>query len=196
MLTTVAKTEALAAIGTANTKPTNSFQFEGLMTNSSTTGWKSTSEEILEKAAHGLVTGDIVTLSEKSGGSAVVEERIYFVKELSSSTISLSPLVAGTPLIKFGSAITAVKVTKWKEVKEESGYARIACKLEGPSNGSMEDATAHRFKVPAGTIAGISHHSASTAGVLMDIEPVTPAVFAEPGEYEATKSTVDFNAAL
>ena len=164
------------------------------------------SDDVFDKTSHGLSNGDLVILTEKTGGSSLTagdasnanEAAIpYFVINVAANTFQLA-LTAGGSAVDFGSDITAVKVIKLVEITGGSpAYARKAIAFNAAASGSMDDSTNGAvFDVPAGaTVDYVGGYSASTSGTLYFIDKVTSEAFGAQGTYTLTDLDLDLLAA-
>lgn len=156
------------------------------------------------KTAHGLSNGDLVVLTEMTGGTGLragdaanangVAEPL-FVINTAANTFELSRSSGGTA-VDFTSDITAVTVTKLVEITGGSpAYARKAIAFNNAADGSMDDSTNGAvFDVPAAaTVDYASFHSALTAGTLLGIDKVTAEAFGAQGTYNLTDADLDLN---
>lgn len=163
------------------------------------------SSDTFSKTAHGLANGDLVVLTEMSGGAGIragnagngdENAEPLFVIGQTANTFQLSRTPGGSA-VDFTSDITAVTVTKLVEISGGSpAYARKAIAYSAPVDGSMDDSTNGAvFDVPAGAVVGyVSYHSAATAGTLQAIDKVTAETFGGQGTYTLTDSDLDLNA--
>jgi hypothetical protein len=162
------------------------------------TSWKSISTSELEKAAHGLVTGNLVVVSALSGqgggtggSDGLKEERPYIVEKISTSVIKLSQ-TSTISAETFLNTVTAATVT---QIKEIAVTARIKTTFGSAAKSVAEDATPRLVGVPACTVNWILYFNHLTEtldkGALHGISKVTAEVFAAAGKYEVEKSKLD-----
>lgn len=164
------------------------------------TGWKSISTSELEKAAHGLVTGNLVVVSAlagqggSSGGSDGLKEgdRPYYVEKVSVNIVKLSQTSTISAEI-FLNTVTNATLT---QIKEIAVTARIKTTFGSAAKGVAEDATPRLIGVPICKVNYILYFNALTEtldkGALDGISKVTEESFAAPGKYEVEKSKLDF----
>lgn len=147
-----------------------------------------TSTDTFTKTAHGLVNGDVVTLSGLTGGSGLVAGDPYFVIGSTANTFQLS-LTSGGSAIDLVTDVTAATVNKWTELSGGSpAYARKTIAWGTTAAGVMDDSTnGNAFDVPAGAnVDAQSLHSALTVGTLYSLMPVTRETYAAQGVYTST----------
>lgn len=162
----------------------------------SVTGTAST--DLLTKVGHGLSNGDPVVLSGLTGGAGLYNAVPYFVVGVAGNDFSLALIPAGSA-IDFTTDITDVTVTKYVEISGGSpAYARKAVAYNAAAGGTMDDSTnGAAFDVPAGGVVdAVGFHSASTAGTLYAIDPVTQETFGGQGTYTLTDADLDLNGDL
>jgi hypothetical protein len=163
-------------------------------------------DDTFTKTSHGLSNGDLVILTELSGGAGLFAgdvgnaneaARPYFVIGSTASTFQLSETSGGSA-INFTSDVTAVKVTELVEISGGSpAYARKAIAFSAAAGGSMDDSTNGAvFDVPAGaSVDYVGYYSAVTAGTLNAVDKVTSEVFGAQGTYTLTDADLDLLAA-
>lgn len=160
-------------------------------------------DDTFTKTAHGLSNGDLVILTEVTGGGGAFKAgnadnadegaEPLFVIGSTANTFQLSRTSGGSA-VAFSSDITTAKVTKLVEISGGSpAYARKSIAYNAASGGSMDDSTNGAiFDVPAGkSVDYVSYHSAVTAGTLLAIDRVTRETFAAQGTYTVTDSDLD-----
>lgn len=163
------------------------------------------STDTFTKTSHGLSNGNLVILTELSGGSALFAgdadnaneaARPYFVVGVSGNDFQLSETSGGSAA-NLGSDVTSVKVIRLVEVSGGSpAYARKSIAFNAASGGTMDDSTNGAvFDVPACTVNYIGLYSASSGGTLLAIDRVTAEVFAAQGTYTVTDADLDLLAA-
>lgn len=167
------------------------------------TGTASTNS--FSKTAHGLSNGDLVILTEMTGGAGLragdagnanQTAEPLFVINTAANTFELSRTTGGTA-VDFTTDISAVTVTELIEITGGSpAYARKVISFSAPVDGSMDDSTNGAvFDVPAAaTVDYASLHSASTAGTLLAIDKVTSETFGAQGTYNLSDADLDLNA--
>ena len=187
------------------TNPTTPITHVGLLTAGAEITSVSSSDALtFDKTSHGLVAGDIVILTEKTGGSALVAgdavnaneaARIYFViaTGLTANAFRVSTIPGGSAEAH-GSNVTSVKVIKLTELSGGS-YARVSIAYNTAVGGTMDDSTNGAvINVPAaGVVNYVSYHSASTSGKVLAIDKVTQESFGAAGTYTLTDSKLDLN---
>lgn len=187
------------------TNPTTPITHVGLLTaGAEITSVSSADALTFDKTSHGLSAGDIVILTEKTGGSALVAgdaananeaARVYFViaTGLTANAFRVSTIPGGSAEAH-GSNVTSTKVIKLTEVSGGS-YARVAIAYNTAVGGTMDDSTNGAvINVPAaGVVNYVSYHSASSAGKVLAIDKVTQESFGAAGTYTLTDSDLDLN---
>lgn len=179
------------------TNPTTPITHVGAFTKSAdVTGVTGTaSTDLINKTAHGLANGTVVTFTGLTGGLGLVAGRIYFVVNTSANTFQVSTLSGGTAT-DFTTDLTALTaLNSWVEISGGT-YARVAIAYNTPAEGTMDDSTnGAQINIPAaGNVDAVSYHSASTAGTLLALDPKTRETFASAGIYNVTDSDLDLNA--
>lgn len=192
--TTAAKNNMLDC-GLRNQTPSISITHVGLLTKGANiTGVTSTgSPDTFTKTAHGLSNGDLIVFSSVTGGSGLVAGHPYFVVNTAANTFQVA-LTSGGSAVDLSSDVTAATVNKLTEVSGGSpAYARAAITLAAAAGGLVDDSTnGATINVPAaGVVDYVSAHSASTAGTLMAISPVTQETFGGQGTYTVTDAKFD-----
>lgn len=204
--TTAAKNLMLNAL--AGTNPATPITHAGLLTAAAAiTGVTGvTSTDTFTKTAHGLSNGDLVLLTELTGGSALFAgdvgnaneaARPYFVVATAANTFQLAETSGGSA-VDLGSDVSAVKVTKLTEVTGGSpAYARKAIAFNAAAAGTMDDSTNGAvFDVPAaGQVDYVGYYSAVTAGTCLAVDKVTQEIFGGQGTYTLTDADLDLLAA-
>lgn len=187
------------------TNPTTPITHVGLLTaGAEITAVTSADALTFDKTSHGLVAGDIVILTEKTGGSALVAgdaananeaARVYFViaTGLTANAFRVSTIPGGTAE-GHGSNVSGTKVIKLTEISGGS-YARVSIAYNTAVGGTMDDSTNGAvINVPAaGVVNYVSYHSASTSGKVLAIDKVTQESFGAAGTYTLTDSDLDLN---
>lgn len=190
------------------TNPTTPITHAGLLTAAAaiTAVTAVTSTDVFTKTTHGLSNGDLVVLTEMTGGAGLVAgdagnangaARPYYVIASAANTFQLSNTSGGSA-VDVGSDISAVKVTKLTEVTGGTpAYARKAIAFNAAAEGTMDDSTNGAvFDIPAaGVVDYVSLHSASTAGTLLAIDKVTQETFSGQGTYTLNDADLDLLAA-
>ncbi len=165
-------------------------------------------DDTFTKTAHGLSNGDLVILTEVTGGGGAFlfgnagngdeNAEPLFVIGSTANTFQLSRRPGGSA-VAFAPDITAAKVTKLVELTGGSpAYARKAIAFNAPVDpGTMDDSTNGAvFDVPAGaSVDYIGYFSAVTAGTVQAIDKVTSEAFAAQGTYTVTDADLDLLAA-
>ena len=164
-------------------------------------------DETFTKTSHGLSNGDIVILTEMSGGGGAFQAGDagnanenawpYFVIGSTANTFQLS-MTSGGSAVAFGTDITAVTVTELIEISGGSpAYARKAIAWNAAASGTMDDSTNGAvFDVPAGgAVHYVTGWSASSGGTLYTMDKVTTEVFGAQGTYTVTDADLDLLAA-
>lgn len=165
-----------------------------------------TSTDTFTKTAHGLANGDLVVLTEKTGGSGIragnagnadgLAEPLFVIAS-TANTFQLARTPGGSA-VDLGSDITGVTVTELVEISGGSpAYARKAIAFNAPSGGTMDDSTNGAvFDVPAGaTVDYAGFFSAVTGGTLHGVDIVTSETFGAQGTYTLTDADLDLLAA-
>lgn len=161
-----------------------------------------TSTDTFTKTAHGLSNGDLVVLSEMTGGSGLVAgdvgnanglARSYYVIGVTANTFQLSN-TSGGAAADLGTDISAVKVTKLTEVTGGSpAYARKAIAFNAAAEATMDDSTNGAvFDIPAGGVVDyVGFYSAITAGTILAFDKVTQETFSGQGTYTLNDADLD-----
>lgn len=192
---TAAKNLMLAAL--KGTNPTTPITHVGAQTKGAdvTSGVTATaSTDKINKTAHGLSNGQVVTFSGLTGGAGLVAGRLYFVINVTTNDFQVSTVLGGT-VTDITTDASVVTYNVWTEMSGGS-YARQAIAYNTPGEGTMDDSTnGAAIAIPAGgNVDGVSYHSASTAGTLLGLDPKTREAFAGAGNYNVSDSDLDLNA--
>jgi hypothetical protein len=169
----------------------------GLLTATAITGVTGTATtNLLNKTSHGLSDGDLVILSLlASEGAGLFNDVPYFVVGVAGSDFSLAE-TSGGAAIDFTTDIVGCTVTKYAEISGGSpAYARKAVAYAAAAVGLADDSTNGAvFDVPAAAVVdAVGTYSASTAGTLYGIDPVTQETFGGQGTYTLTDQKLDLN---
>ncbi len=152
--------------------------------------------DLLTKAGHGLSNGNLVMLSLlASEGAGLFNDVPYYVVGVSGNDFQLSE-TSGGAAINFTSDVVGCTVTKYVEISGGSpAYARKAVAYNAAAVGSADDSTNGAvFDVPAAAVVdAVGFYSASTAGTLYGIDPVTQETFGGQGTYTLTDADLDLN---
>lgn len=159
------------------------------------------STDTFTKVGHGLSNGNLIILTELTGGSALFagdagnaneQARPYFVVGVSGNDFQVSE-TSGGAAANHGSNVTAGKFIRLVEISGGSpAYARKAIAFNSASLGTMDDSTNGAiFDVPACTVDYAGLYSASSGGTLLAIDKVTSEVFAAQGTYTLTDADLD-----
>lgn len=188
--TILGKNAMLNALGALNTHI-------GLLTATAVTTVTGTAAtDLLNKASHGFSNGDLVMVTLlASEGAGLFNNVPYFVVGVSGSDFQLAETPGGSA-INFTSNIVDCTVTKYVEIFGGSpAYARKAIAYNAAAIGVMDDSTNGAvFDVPAGAVVdAVGFYSASTAGTLYAIDPVTQEVFGAQGTFTNTDDDLDLN---
>lgn len=164
-------------------------------------------DDTFTKTSHGLSNGDLVILTEVTGGGGAFMTgnanngdelaELLFVIGATASTFQLSRKPGGSA-VAFGTDITAATVIELVEISGGSpAYTREAIAYNAPADGTMDDSTNGAvFDVPAGaTVDYVGYWSAVTAGTIQAFDKVTPETFGSQGTYTLTDSDLDLLAA-
>jgi hypothetical protein len=179
------------------TNPTTPITHAGLYDEAaaitSVTGVAAT--DLLTKAGHGLVNGDLVVLRSLTGGAGLVVEYPYYIVGVSGNDFQLS-LLSGGSAFDFTTDISSVSVVKLVELSGGSpAYARKSITFSAAVGGSIDSSNQPVFDCAAGTVVNyVGLFSASTAGTLLGIDPVTEETFGAQGTYTLTDADCDLNA--
>ena len=185
-----------------STEVTHAGLFDAATPLTAVTGAQST--DLFTKTSHGLANGDLVILTELTGGAGEFRAgnagngdenaEALFVIASTANTFQLSRRPAGSAVL-FTVDISAVTVTKLVEIAGGSpAYARKAIAFNAPVDpGTMDDSTNGAiFDVPAGaSVDYAGYFSAVTAGVLQVLDKLTTETFGGQGTY--TLTDVDFD---
>ena len=165
------------------------------------------STDLLNKAAHGLTNGDLVILTEITGGTGLAaytgnagnaDENAWplYVVGVSGSDFQVSHTPGGTA-IDFTTNVTALTVTELIELTGGSpAYARKTIAYNTPSGGSMDDSTNGAvIDVPAGAAVNYLGYWNNASSELRAIDRVTEETFGAQGTYTVTDSDHDLLAA-
>lgn len=163
------------------------------------------STDVFAKTAHGLANGDLVILTELTGGAGLdagdagnanENAEPLFVITANANDFQLSRTPGGSA-VDFTSDITAVTVTELVEISGGTpAYARQAIAFNAPVDGAMDDSTNGAvFDVPAGaSVDYVGYYSALTVGTLQAIDKVVQESFGGQGTYTLTDADLDLNA--
>ena len=160
--------------------------------------------DILTKASHGLSNGNLVVITELTGGAGIIAgnannadeaARAYYIVGVNGNDFQLAE-------ISGGSAITitsdgSCKVTRLVEITGGSpAYAHKAIAWNAAANGSMDDSTNGAvFDMPASSTADyVGFFSALTNGTLYAIDKSTGESFVGQGTLTLTDADIDLNA--
>ena len=152
-----------------------------------------TSTDTLTKASHGLANGDMVILSALTGGNLIVAGDPYFVVASATNTFQLALTPAGAA-IDIGTDLSSATVNRVTELSGGSpAYARKTIAWNNAAAAVLDDSTnGNPFDVPAGSNVDYQTlHTASTAGNVLMVAPVTRESFAGQGTYTATDVKVN-----
>lgn len=161
--------------------------------------------DLFTKVGHGFTNGDLVILTELSGGTGLnagdannANEAAwpYFIVGVSGNDFQISH-TAGGAAVAFSTDVTAVKMTELTEISGGSpAYSREAIAWNAASIGSMDDSTNGAvFDVPAAAVVDyVGYWSASTNGTCYAIDKVTQETFGGQGTYTLTDADLDLNA--
>lgn len=162
-------------------------------------------DETFTKTAHGLSDGDLVILTEVTGGggafaagdagNANEAAEPYYVVGSTANTFQLAK-TAGGSAVAFGTDITAATVTELVEISGGSpAYARKAVAFNSAAGGAVDDSTNGAvFDVPAAAVVDyVGGFSASTGGTLYTLDKVTQETFGAQGTYTVTDVDIDLN---
>jgi hypothetical protein len=187
-LTTAGKNVALDGLKAA-------AGWEGLFTKGAdiTSVTSTGSPDTFAKTAHGLSSGDTITFASITGGTGatpLVAGDPYYVATtgLTANAFQVAR-TSGGPAVDFSSDVTAATVNKWTELSGGSpAYARKAIAWGTTTDAIMDDSTnGNAFDVPSGAnVDAQSLHSASGAGTLYALMPVTREAFGAQGVYTST----------
>lgn len=179
---------ALAAVAT------HAGLFDAAAAIAAVTGSNAT--DTFTKNAHGLANGDLIMLSGLNGGSAIANQRPYYIVASAANTFQLA-LTPGGAAVDLGSDVIDVTVTKYVEIAGGApAYARKAVTWNAAAAGTLDDSTAPApaFDVPAGaTVDAAGLFTAAAAGTLLVLDPVTPEPFAAQGVYTLDDADLDLN---
>jgi len=188
--TTAAKNSMLDHLGTEIT-------YAGLLTagtpQTGVTGVAATN--VLTKATHGLVNGDLVVITSLTGGTGLRTNYPYYAVSVSGNDFKLSETSGGAEF-DFTSTITDATIVELTEVTGGSpAYARKAIAWGAAALGLMDDSTnGAAFDCPAGAVVNYTgYFSAITSGTCYAIDDVTQETFTGQGTYTNTDSKLDLN---
>ncbi len=159
-----------------------------------TTGVAST--DVLTKATHGLVDGDVIVFTSLTGGTGLKTLKPYYVRDMSGDTFKLAGLSGGAAL----DFTTDISDATFVELTEISGgspaYARVAIAFASAALGILDDSTnGAAFDVPAGGVVNyVGFFSASTGGTLYAVDDLTQETFTGQGVYTLTDAKLNLNA--
>lgn len=179
------------------TNPTTPITYAGLYDEAaaltSVTGVAST--DTFTKTSHGLSDGDLVVLRSLTGGTGLVQEYPYFVRDSATDTFKLTTIPAGTA-VDFTTDVSSVSVVKLVEVSGGTpAYARKSVTFSAAAEGSIDSSNQPVFDCPAGAVINyVGFFSAATSGTLLGIDPVTEETFGAQGTYTLTDADCDLNA--
>jgi hypothetical protein len=169
------------------------------------TSWTSTGTVLTSGAAHGFVNKDLVMCNSVTGGAegggnnGLIANRVYWVKENSSTKIELFPIYALTGSAE--SFNTAVTEASFSKIIEASGgtYARVAVTMETAANRKRKSKAAEEpeIKVKAGQVVDfvLFCSAATEAKTIQAVAKVTKETFAGEGIYKVKEATADQTAA-
>lgn len=156
-----------------------------------------TSTDTFTKNGHGMSNGQLVVVTEKTGGTGItagdaadangLAEPLFVIGQ-TTNTFQLSRTSGGSA-VDIATDISACTVIPLNELSGGSpAYARVALAFNNASDGAMDDSTnGATLDVPASTTVKYqSFHSASTAGTLLGLDRVTDEIFGAQGTYTST----------
>jgi len=157
-------------------------------------------DDVFDKTSHGLANGELVILTELTGGSGLVAgdadnaneaAKPYFVINANANDFQLARTPGGAA-VEFGSDITDVTVIELLEISGGSpAYARQACSFNAGSGAQVALAANEQFDIPSGGVVDYqSGHTASTAGNVLAIDKVTQETYGAQGLYTSTGFTI------
>jgi hypothetical protein len=153
--------------------------------------WTGATKVLKSSGAHGLTTGQLVVLTALGGGTGLVVERPYYVKEVSSTEIELSQ-TSSFVAEEWTAAVTSATFVKLAEIAE----TRAAVTMAAPVKAVSEDATPVTIAASgACSYEYIGFYSAASAGTLYAVAKVTKETLAAAGSIEVKRSTLDLLAA-
>jgi hypothetical protein len=163
------------------------------------------STDVFAKTAHGLSNGDLVVLTELTGGAGLqagdagnANENAwpYFVITANANDFQLAHTPGGSA-VDFTTNVTALTVTELVELSGGApAYARKTIAYNAPAGGSADDSTNGAvIDVPAGAAVSYLGYWNNASGELRAIDKVTEEVFAAQGTYTVTDSDLDLLAA-
>ena len=164
--------------------------FVGAATRAAAKACKSTSNKVIELAAHGFSNGDLVVFTAIVGGTGLQVARPYNVAGVTTNTFELTfdeaeawstELTAGTEIAK---------------VTEVTGgaYARVASSYTAAKKGATTDSTSHSLSIPASTTVNyITNHTLITVGSMVVLDSIEPEAFTLAGTLADTTGKVDMN---
>jgi hypothetical protein len=163
------------------------------------------STDVFAKTSHGFTNGDLIVLTEMSGGAGLIAgdagnanglaEPLYIITA-NANDFQVSRTSGGSA-VNFTSDITAVKATELIELSGGApAYARKSIAYNAAALGTMDDSTNGAvFDVGAGaTVDYVGFWSASSGGTLYAIDKVTAETFGGQGTYTLTDADLDLNA--
>jgi hypothetical protein len=157
-----------------------------------------TSTDIFTKTSHGFTNGDVVKITALTGGTGLVNGRIYYIIGVSGNNFQLSN-IAGGSAVDLGTDVTAMSLVKYTEISGGSpAYARVTNSWNTPADGNVDNnAVGSDVNVPAAaTVNAIGVYTASTSGNLLDVADVTAeGPYGAQGLYQVTDYDVNLNAA-
>lgn len=170
-----------------------------------TTPFGVNSTDTFTLTAHGYANGDLVILTEITGGSNLQAGDVgnanenawpYYVIGQTVNTFQLSHTPGGAA-VDLGSDLTAGKVTRLVELTGGSpAYARKTIAFNAASLGSVDDSTNGAvIDVPAGGKVSYLGYWNNASGELRWIDKVTEEVYAAQGTYTVTDVDLDVLAA-
>jgi hypothetical protein len=194
-----------ALAGTNPTAPiTHGALFDAATPITGVTG--TAADDTFSKTSHGLANGDLVILTELTGGAGLFAgdvgnaneaARPYFVVGALTNSFQLSETSGGSA-VNFTTDVTALTVTELVEISGGApAYARKAIAFSAAAGGTMDDSTNGAvFDVPSGaTVDYVGYYSAVTAGTLNAVDKVTSETFGAQGTYTLTDADLDLLAA-
>ncbi len=171
--------------------------YAGLLTSgtplTSVTGVAATN--VLTKATHGLVNGDLVVITSLTGGTGLRQNYPYYVVGVSGNDFSLSE-TSGGAAFDFTTDISNATIVELTEITGGSpAYARIAIAWNAAALGTMDDSTnGAAFDCPAGAVVNwVGYFSALTNGTLYALDDLTQETFTGQGVYTLTDADLDLN---
>lgn len=193
--TTAARNNMLDC-GLRTTTPTIGITHASLWTKqASKTGTATASSDLVNITSHGYSAGDVVVLSGLTGGAGLTSGWVYFViaTGLTSNVFSISETSGGTA-VDITSDASGLTANKLVEMSGGSpAYARKAIAFASPALALIDDSTNGAvFDVPAaGEVDYVGFHTASSAGTIMALNPVTQEIFGAQGTYTLSDAKLD-----